>query len=307
MATIIDGNALAEALRERVDEELQVLRKSSVRPGLATVLVGDDAGALAYERHVRRLADGLDFHYVNELLPIDVELADMLATIGKLNADPRITGILVLRPLPAHLPEAEVNGIVDPRKDIEGQHPENAGLLALGRPRFIPSTPASCFHLLDGYLAETLGDPSKGYVGKTIVVVGRSSSVGKPAQWLALERDATVIACHSKTAAAGRLGEFTSQADILIVAAGVPALVTGDMVREGVIAVDVGFHVLHDENGKTRMVGDLDFESVAVKAEAITPVPGGVGPITDIWLVGNSLVAAALAARIEPRFGLSRP
>ena len=306
MATVIDGNALAEELRVRVDEELQVLRKSSVRPGLATVLVGDDAGALAYERHVRRLAAGLEYHYVNELLPIDVELADMLATIGKLNADPRITGILVLRPLPPHLPEAEVNGIVDPRKDIEGQHPENAGLLALGRPRFIPSTPASCFHLLDGYFDQTLGDPSKGYVGKTVVVVGRSSSVGKPAQWLALERDATVIACHSKTAAAGRLGEFTRQADILIVAAGVPGLVTGEMVREGVIAVDVGFHVLRDEYGATRMVGDLDFDSVAAKAEAITPVPGGVGPITDIWLVGNSLVAAALAARIEPRFGLGR-
>lgn len=306
VATVIHGSTLAEELRERVDEELQILRMSSVRPGLATVLVGEDAGALAYERHVGRLASGLDYHYVNERLPSDVELADMLATIGKLNADPRITGILVLRPLPPHLPEAEVNGIVDPHKDIEGQHPENAGLLALGRPRFIPSTPASCFHLLDSYLTGTLGDPTLGYIGKTVVVVGRSTSVGKPAQWLALERDATVIACHSKTAKAGRLAEFTSQADILIVAAGVPGLVTGEMVREGVIAVDVGFHVLDDGHGGTRMVGDLDFDSVAAKAEAITPVPGGVGPITDIWLVGNSLVAAALAARIEPRFGLGR-
>ena len=306
-ATIIDGNALAEALRERVDEELQVLRMSSVRPGLATVLFGEDAGALAYERHVRRLAAGLDYHYVNERLPDDVEVADTLATIGKLNADPRITGILVLRPLPAHLPEAEINGIVDPRKDIEGQHPENAGLLALGRPRFIPSTPASCFHLLDAYLATTPAGAAEAYAGKTVVVVGRSNSVGKPAQWLALERDATVIACHSKTAKAGRLGEFTSQADILIVAAGVPGLVTGDMVREGVIAVDVGFHVLDDGHGGTRIAGDLDFASVAAKAEAVSPVPGGVGPITDVWLVGNSLVAAALAARIEPRFGLQAP
>jgi methylenetetrahydrofolate dehydrogenase (NADP+)/methenyltetrahydrofolate cyclohydrolase len=305
-ATVIDGNALAKELRASIDHELRVLRMSEVRCGLATVMVGEDAGALAYERHVRRLAEGLDYHYVSEHLPLDVELADVLATIGKLNADPRVTGILVLRPLPPHLPEAEVNGTVDPKKDIEGQHPENAGLLALGRPRFIPSTPASCFYLLDSYVRSVGGHPATYYSGKTLVVVGRSTSVGKPAQWLGLERNATVIACHSRTTAAGRLPEFTLQADILIVAAGVPRLVTGDMVREGVIAVDVGFHVVPDEEtGKSRMVGDLDFESVAAKAEAITPVPGGVGPITDVWLVGNSLVAAALAARIEPRFGLN--
>lgn len=305
-ATVIDGNALAKELRASIDHELRVLRMSEVRCGLATVMVGEDPGALAYERHVQRLAAGLDYHYVSEHLPLDVELADVLATIGKLNADPRVTGILVLRPLPAHLPEAEVNGTVDPKKDIEGQHPENAGLLALGRPRFIPSTPASCFYLLDSYVRSVGGHPATYYSGKTLVVVGRSTSVGKPAQWLGLERNATVIACHSRTAAEGRLPEFTLQADILIVAAGVPRLVTGDMVREGVIAVDVGFHVVPDEEtGKSRMVGDLDFEGVQAKAEAITPVPGGVGPITDVWLVGNSLVAAALGARIEPRFGLN--
>ena len=231
----------------------------------------------------------------------------VLATIGKVNADPRITGILVLRPLPAHLPEAEINATVDPHKDIEGQHPENAGLLALGRPRFIPSTPASCFYLLDSYIRSIGEDPSTYYEGKTLVVVGRSNSVGKPAQWLGLERTATVIASHSRTAKAGRLSEVVGLADILLVAAGVPGLVTGDMVKEGVNAVDVGFHMLpNPDGGSPRMVGDLDFEGVAARARAITPVPGGVGPITDVWLVGNSLVAAALAARIEPRFGLER-
>ena len=236
--------------------------------------------------------------------PLTVELPDVLATIGKVNADPRVTGVLVLRPLPAHLPEAVVNATVDPRKDIEGQHPENAGLLALGRPRFVPSTPASCFYLLDAYAQSTGAEPATFYEGRTVVVVGRSTSVGKPAQWLALERHATVIAAHSRTAAAGRLAEATSQADILIVAAGRPGLVTGDMVREGVIAVDVGFHAVPDPvTGATRFTGDLDFDSVAAKAEAITPVPGGVGPITDVWLVGNTLVAAAIAAHVEPRFG----
>jgi methylenetetrahydrofolate dehydrogenase (NADP+) / methenyltetrahydrofolate cyclohydrolase len=304
-ATVIDGKALAERLRASIDDELRELRRSDVDPGLATVMIGNDPGAGAYQRHVKDLAADLDYHYVSERLPDEVELADVLATIGKLNADPRITGILVLRPLPAHLPEATINAIVDPHKDIEGQHPENAGLLALGRPRFIPSTPASCFYLLDSYVRSIGEDPSTYYQGKTLVVVGRSNSVGKPAQWLGLERNATVVACHSWTAKAGRLGEVVALADILIVAAGVPNLVTGDMVREGVIAVDVGFHMLPDpEGGKPKMVGDLDFEGVAARAQAITPVPGGVGPITDVWLVGNSLVAAALAARIEPRFGL---
>jgi len=303
-AHVIDGNRLASQLRETIDEELQVLRMSAVTPGLATIMVGEEADASAYERHVRRLAEGLEYHYVSERLPQDVEIADVLATIGKVNADPRVTGVLVLRPLPVHLDEAVINATVDPRKDIEGQHPENAGLLALGRPRFVPSTPASCFYLLDSYARSTGIDPSEFYVGKTLVVVGRSTSVGKPAMWLGLERHATVLAAHSRTAVSGRLAEATLQADILIVAAGQPGLVTGDMVCEGVVAVDVGFHTIVDpETGKTSFVGDLDFDSVAAKAEAITPVPGGVGPITDVWLVGNTLVAAALSVQVEPRFG----
>jgi methylenetetrahydrofolate dehydrogenase (NADP+)/methenyltetrahydrofolate cyclohydrolase len=297
-ATVIDGGALATELQQAIDEELRVLRLSEVEPGLATVVVGDDPGAAAYERHVRRLAEGLEYHYTCERLPIDVQAADAFATIGKLNADPRITGILVLRPLPSHLPEAEINATVDPRKDIEALHPENTGLLALGHPRFLPSTPAACFYALDAYLRSTGRDPDAFYPEATVVVVGRSSSVGKPAQWMALERHATVVACHSRTYKAGKLPEMTGLADVVIVAAGVPRLVTGDMVSEGVIAVDVGFHQIDGE-----ICGDLDFDSVAAKAEAITPVPGGIGPITDVWLVGNALVAAAIAARVEPRIG----
>ena len=141
-AVVIDGNAIAEQLRKSIADELQVLRLSEVRPGLATVLIGESFDAQAYERHVKRLAESLDYRYVCERLPEDIELADVIATLGKLNADPRITGILVLHPLPPHIPEAEMNSAVDPLKDIEAVHPLNTGLLAQGRPRFLPSTPA---------------------------------------------------------------------------------------------------------------------------------------------------------------------
>ena len=303
-ATVIDGNAIAEQLRQSIADELAVLRLSEVRPGLATVLIGGSYDAEAYERHVRRLSEGLEYRYVCERLPEDIELEDVIATLGKLNADPRITGILVLHPLPAHIPEAEMNGAVDPRKDIEAVHPFNTGLLAQGRPRFLPSTPASCFYLLDHYADQQGGGHDEFYTGRTLVIVGRSNSVGKPAQMLGLQRNATVIACHSRTKP---LEDYTRQADILIVAAGVRGIVDGDMVKDGVVAVDVGIHAVKDEAmGKTRMVGDLDFESVAERAEAITPVPGGVGPITDVWLVGNALMAAAIANQVEPRFGLFR-
>jgi methylenetetrahydrofolate dehydrogenase (NADP+) / methenyltetrahydrofolate cyclohydrolase len=302
-ATVIDGNALAEELSQHVHHELEQLKISGSAPGLATILVGEDDAAAAYERHVRRLAERLGCGYANEHLPADAELADVLAVVGKLNADPRVTGILVLRPLPSGISEPLVYRALDPYKDVEAVHPENAGLLAQGRPRFVPSTPASCFYVLDSYLRSAGRDPRSAYTGMTLVVVGRSDSVGKPAAALGLQRDCTVITCHSRTA---DLGACTRQADILIVAAGVAGLVTGDMVKDGVIAVDVGIDPVKDpETGKVRFVGDIEFESVVGKAEAITPVPGGVGPITDVWLIGNAVSAAAAALRVEPRFGVA--
>jgi methylenetetrahydrofolate dehydrogenase (NADP+) / methenyltetrahydrofolate cyclohydrolase len=295
-ALVIDGERLAHELRARVTGELHLARASGAWPALATVLVGDDYASIAYERRIGRLAASLDCGHTAERLAIDAELADAQATIGKLNADPRITGILILRPLPRHMPEVELYRMLDPAKDIEAVHPVNAGLLAQGRPRFIPSTPASCFYLLDHYMKSKGLDPRHAYDGINVVLVGRSHNVGKPALWLGLERNATVVSCHKATADAGRLAEFTRQADVLIVAAGVPRMITGDMVREGVIAVDVGINPWKDpESGKTRMVGDLDYASVAAVAEAITPVPGGVGPITDVWLLRNT-IAAAIAA-----------
>jgi methylenetetrahydrofolate dehydrogenase (NADP+) / methenyltetrahydrofolate cyclohydrolase len=272
-------------------------RRAGAPPGPATILVGDDYAAQAYERRLRRLAEELGCRYVHEPLAGDVEQADALALVGKLNADPRVSGILVLRPIPRQISEAELYRTLDPLKDIEAVHPDNAGLLALGTPRYVPSTPASVFHLLDGYVQESGRDPATFYNGLDLVLVGRSNNVGKPALWLGLARNATVVSCHAYTSQAGRLPDHTRSADILVVAAGAPGIVTGDMVKPGVIAVDVGINAVRDEeSGKTRLVGDLDFASVAERAEAVTPVPGGVGPITDVWLLRNTVEAAARQA-----------
>ena len=292
-AHVIDGEALARVLRTELEEGVERLEAAGVRPGLATVLVGDDYAAQTYERRLRRLAEELGCRYTHEALAPDVEAADAFAVIGKLNADPRVSGILVLRPIPRRIPEAQLYRTLDPLKDIEAVHPDNAGLLALGTPRYVPSTPASVFHLLDRYVEESGRDPATFYNGLDLVLVGRSNNVGKPALWLGLSRNATVVSCHAYTSQAGRLADHTLRADILVVAAGVPRVVGGDMVKEGVIAVDVGINAVDDEEtGKTRLVGDLDYESVAAKAEAITPVPGGVGPITDVWLLRNTVEAA---------------
>lgn len=292
-ARTIDGNQLAEELRAEVEQSVAELAAAGVRPGLATVLAGEDYAAQAYERRVRRLAEEIGCRYTSELLAPDVEEAEALAIVGKLNADPRVSGILILRPLPAQVPEEHLYEMLHPLKDVEAVHPENAGLLALGEPRYTPSTPASVFYLLDRYVEETGRDPATFYNGLDLVLVGRSNNVGKPALWLGLARGATVVSCHRFTSQAGRLAEHTTRADILVVAAGLPRLVTGDMVKEGVIAVDVGINPVKDpETGKVHLVGDLDFDSVAEKAEAVTPVPGGVGPITDVWLLRNTVAAA---------------
>jgi methylenetetrahydrofolate dehydrogenase (NADP+) / methenyltetrahydrofolate cyclohydrolase len=297
-AHVIDGEGFARELRADVEVHMKELLDAGVRPGLATVLVGEDYAAQAYERRVRRLAEELGCHYVAEDLAPDIEQADALAVVGKLNADPRVSGILILRPLPQQVAEAEIYRTLNPLKDIEAVHPENAGLLALGEPRFTPSTPASVFYMLDRYVEESGRDPKTFYNGLDLVLVGRSNNVGKPALWLGLARGATVVSAHHFTSQAGRLADHTMAADILIVAAGVPRLVTGDMVKEGVIAIDVGINPVKDEeSGKVRLIGDLDFESVAARAEAISPVPGGVGPITDVWLLRNALEAASHQAR----------
>lgn len=298
-AHVIDGRHLANELKGRLADEIRQLTDEGARPGLATVLVGDSYPAQAYERRVRRLAEELGCHYTGEHLPADTEAADAVATVGKLDADPRVSGILVLRPLPEHISEVAMYRALDPLKDIESVHPVNAGLLALGRPRYTPSTPASAFHLLDSYLTASGRDLARFYASTNLVVVGRSNNVGKPANLLGFARGATVVSCDVHSYEAGLLYQHTAAADVLIVAAGVPGLISGEHVKDGVIAVDVGINPVTDATGRVRLVGDLDHDSVATKAEALSPVPGGVGPITDVWLVRNAVAAARLAAEVE--------
>ena len=267
-------------------------------PGLATLLVGDDYASAVYERRLRHIAGELGCHYVNEHLPVDAHWADALAAVGKLNADPRISGILIMRPLPPQIHEETLYRTLDPAKDIESVHPHNVGLVALGEPRFTPSTPASAFHMLDRYLEDSGHDAKSFYESITIVMVGRSNNVGKPGLWLGLERNATVISCDHHTHAAGKLSHYTRQADVLIVAAGVPQLIGAEDVSEGAIVIDIGINPVTDPvTGKVRLVGDVDFDAVLNVAEAVSPVPGGVGPITDVWLLANTVGAAALSSR----------
>lgn len=294
-ALVIDGAAAARELHVGLEREVKALRDSHVAPGLATVLVGSDYASLAYERRVRMLAESVGCHYVSARLDVDAEQADLLAVVGGLNTDPRISGILVLRPLQPQHSEAEIFSTLDPAKDIEAVHPLNAGLLELGRPRFIPSTPASCFYLLDHHLEKTQTDAAQFYARSCIVVLGRSNNVGKPASLLGMQRGATVVSCDVNTSRAGRLREFTRQADVLVVAVGVPGLIRPDDVKDGAVVIDVGINPVPGEGGRTKMVGDVD-PAVMSRASAMTPVPGGVGPITDVWLLHNTVLAAKLRA-----------
>ena len=290
--TIIDGREYAAELMDEVKDGVHALDGAV---GIATLLVGDDYAAQIYQRRIARHAHEAGMFSRSERLPADASLPRVLALLDELDRDIRVSGILVLRPLPAHLPESDILRALPRLKDVEAQHPENAGLLALGTPRFTPSTAAAAFHMLDRYMAAAGRDPALAYDGIDLVVVGRSTNVGKPAAILGLARNATVISAHKHTADAGRLAEHTRMADLLVVAAGVPGLITGGFVREGAIVVDIGINAVEQPDGSTRMVGDVDTESVLPLVEAVSPVPGGVGPITDVWLLQNALVAARLA------------
>lgn len=306
MATVIDGRAYAAELRDRVRGELAQLSRGAA--GIATILIGDDYAAGVYQRRIDTHAREVGMASRMVKMPGDATLGQVVGKIAELDVESEVSGILVLRPLPAHLPEARIFRALPPLKDIEAQHPENAGLLALGMPRFIPSTAGAAFHMLDRYMVQSGRDPQFAYDGLNLVLVGRSNNVGKPAAILGLARNATVISAHKHTADAGRLAEHTLGADVLVVAAGVPGLITGDMVRPGAIVVDIGINAVAQPDGTVRLVGDVDFDSVAARAEALSPVPGGVGPITDLWVLHNTIVAArALAGDSYATAWLSPP
>jgi methylenetetrahydrofolate dehydrogenase (NADP+)/methenyltetrahydrofolate cyclohydrolase len=270
---IIDGTALARSLRAALADRVRTMR---VRPGLAVVLLGDDPASQIYVRNKTRACEEAGIASFQHRLPASASQSELFALIDELNRDPKVHAILVQLPLPTQISSEAVLSAVAPHKDVDGFHPENLGLLALGHPRFVPCTPAGVMRLLEhaGVALE----------GRHAVVVGRSNIVGKPVAMLLLEKHATVTICHSRTL---DLGEVTRQADVLVAAVGRQKLITPAMVKPGAAVIDVGIN--RDREGK--LCGDVDFEGLLGRAGHITPVPGGVGPMTIAMLLENTVLA----------------
>ena len=282
-AQIIDGKALALSLREGIALEVSHLEKESgMRPGLAAVLVGDDPASAVYVRNKKIACEKAGIYPEEHLLPASTSQDALLTLIHQLNADPKIHGILVQLPLPSHIESKVILKAVSPEKDADGFHPVNVGRLVEGDPVFVPCTPKGVIHMIDstGVTIE----------GKRAVVIGRSNIVGKPVAMLLLHRNATVTICHSRTK---DLPSVVREADIVIAAIGKPFFVTSDMVKDGAVVIDVGINRL--DNGK--LGGDVDFGPVKERAGWITPVPGGVGPMTIAMLLQNTLESAKRSAK----------
>jgi methylenetetrahydrofolate dehydrogenase (NADP+)/methenyltetrahydrofolate cyclohydrolase len=281
-AQIIDGKALAQTIREGIAEEVRLLEKDTgIKPGLAAVLVGDDPASAVYVRNKRIACEKAGLYPEEYLLPVSTTQDALLKLIHQLNVDSRIHGILVQLPLPQGIDSQAILQAVSPEKDVDGFHPVNVGRLVAGDPVFIPCTPKGVIQMIDS--------TGQDIVGKRAVVIGRSNIVGKPVAMLLLHRHATVTICHSRTK---DLPGVVREADILIAAIGKPLFVIPDMVKEGAIVIDVGINRLAD--GK--LVGDVDFDRVKERAGWITPVPGGVGPMTIAMLLHNTLESAKRSA-----------
>lgn len=287
----MDGKALAEEIRGEVATGVaEMQQKHSVIPGLAAVLVGDDPASAIYVRNKRRACEEVGMVSDTFLMPADSTNEQVLARVQALNKDPRFHGILVQLPMPPQIDERLIIESLDPTKDVDGLHPFNVGKLAQGRADFVPGTPAGIQQILlrNGH------DPA----GANVVVCGRSDIVGKPMALLLMQRadgaNATVTVCHTRTK---NLAEITRQADILVAAIGLPSTITADMVKEGAVVIDVGINRVDDASQKRgyRLEGDVDFDAVSKKASAITPVPGGVGPMTIAMLLVNTLTATRLS------------
>ncbi len=282
-AQIIDGKALALSLREEIAQEVSALEKDSgIKPGLAAVLVGDDPASAVYVRNKKIACEKAGLYPQEHLLPVSTTQEALLALIHKLNADPKIHGILVQLPLPSHIESRLILQAVSSEKDADGFHPINVGRLVAGDPVFVPCTPKGVIHMIDSTGLDI--------AGKRAVVIGRSNIVGKPVAMLLLHRHATVTICHSRTK---DLPSVVRGADIVIAAIGKPFFVTPDLVKEGAVVIDVGINRLAD--GK--LVGDVDFDRVKERAGWITPVPGGVGPLTIAMLLQNTLESAQRFAK----------
>jgi methylenetetrahydrofolate dehydrogenase (NADP+)/methenyltetrahydrofolate cyclohydrolase len=293
-AKLINGNEIARQIREELKQETAILKeKYNMEPGLVTILVGQNPASVSYVTGKQKTAKELGFYSLQDNQPEDITEEQLLRLIEQYNNDPKIHGILVQLPLPKHINETKVLYAIDPKKDVDGFHPVNVGKMVIGEADYLPCTPAGIQQLLirSGVKVD----------GAEVVVVGRSNIVGKPIANILLQKqkgaNATVTICHTGTK---DMAFHTKRADILIVAAGKPNAVTADMVKEGVVVIDVGVNRIGmTAEGKAKLCGDVDFEGVKEKASAITPVPGGVGPMTITMLMMNTVKAAKLAAGIK--------
>lgn len=284
MATRIDGKRISAQIREEIRTECaEFVRQTGIRPGLAVIIVGENPASQVYVRNKKKACEEVGFHSVVYALPEETEQEELNALVESLNDDASVHGILVQLPLPRHLNETEVLLRISPDKDVDAFHPYNVGTMMIGNARFLPCTPAGVMELL----VRTGVD----LCGKHCVVIGRSNIVGKPMAMLLLHANATVTICHSKTE---NLSAVTRQADVLVVAVGRADFVTADMVKPGAVVIDVGMNRRAD--GK--LTGDVDFASVEPIASAMTPVPGGVGPMTITMLLKNALTAAKDARKV---------
>jgi len=287
MAKIIGGKAIAQQMQEEMKTQVAELKQKGIIPGLAAVLVGDDPASQTYVRSKEKACEKIDIYSEVNRLPATTSEDDLLTLVEELNKNKKIHGILVQLPLPDHIDEGKILLKIDPNKDVDGFHPVNVGKMVVGQPVFLPCTPHGCKVLLERSGIETKG--------KHLVILGRSNIVGKPLANIMVQKEeganCIVTVCHT---ASKDLSYYTKQADILVAAVGRAKMVTADMVKDGVVVIDVGINRIDDPSTKSgkRLVGDVDFESVSEKASAITPVPGGVGPMTITMLMQNTIQSA---------------
>lgn len=289
-AKIIDGKQIAETIRGELQSEVAALKEQGIVPGLGVILVGEDPASQSYVTAKERACEKIGIYSDDNRLSADTTQDDLLALVDRMNNDPKINGILVQLPLPKHIDESAVLLAIDPAKDVDGFHPMNVGKMMIGEEAFLPCTPHGVIQMLIRSGVETSG--------AHVVVVGRSNIVGKPVANMLLQKkegaNATVTLCHTRTK---DLGFHVRQADIIIAASGWPNTITADMVKEGAVVIDVGVNRVEDDSRERgyRLVGDVDFEAVKEKASMITPVPGGVGPMTITMLLYNTVASAKRA------------